>query len=106
MLPRFPAEILSTLQALYGPQELPPPANALEWVLWENVVYLADDAKRAEAFAMLRTRVGTRPEEILAAPHEVLRDIARHSIVPDNTAIRLTTIAEVALAQFAGDVDS
>ena len=27
-------------------------------ILWENVAYLASDAKRAEAFAELKTKVG------------------------------------------------
>jgi endonuclease-3 len=97
---------LQALRKLYG---RPRPASArgpFELILYENVVYLADDSRRDEAFAALRDRVGLSPDRILAAAPAVLREVARHSIVPDRTVEKLRAIAEVALEEFGGDLDA
>jgi len=60
----------------HGRQAAPPAPTAFALVLWEKVAYLAPDARRAEAFEMLRTRVGLTPKAILAAKPTVLREIA------------------------------
>jgi len=49
-----------------------PSADGWELVLAENVAYLVDDARRWRALAELRRLVGLAPEQILAAPDEVL----------------------------------
>ncbi len=46
-------------------------------VLWETAAYLTDDARRARAFDVLRERVGTSQEEILAARFEQLMEATR-----------------------------
>jgi hypothetical protein len=44
----------------------------LELIIWENIVYLANDTRRAEAFAILKRTIGTHPDQILAAQHSAL----------------------------------
>jgi endonuclease III len=74
----------------------------LELILYENVAYLADDARREKALHALRTRVGLSPAKILAAPQATLLQIASHGIVPEQTVEKLRTIAAIALEEFGG----
>ena len=68
------SRIIDSLAAYYGKQHPPPAHGAFELLLWEKVAYLADDAKRARAFAALRDRVGLTPSAITAADDETLRE--------------------------------
>jgi endonuclease III len=95
---------LGALEKLYGAPTAPPTRDPFELVLWENVAYLADDARRTEAFRALKKRVGTRPDEILAAPGEVLFEIGRAGILPGGSAEKLRRTAAVALEQLGGDL--
>jgi len=99
------AEITRTLRRQHRDLRTPPPKNAFEWVLWENVAYLADDAKRTEAFALLRKTVGTAPSDVLAASNPTLLEITRHGIVAPLFARKLREAAEVARDKFGGQVD-
>src|SRR5207237_7133446 len=64
------------LRSVYGAPERPPSANAFEYYLWDRVGYLFDDAKRLEAFEMLRREIGLRADAIYAAPIASLTRIA------------------------------
>jgi endonuclease-3 len=88
------------------PQETPPVEGAFEWVLWELVAYLADDNKRLAAFTKLKETVGTSPEQLLAAPAGVLCGIGSAGIMPEQTAGKLRSAAEIAISEFGGDADS
>jgi endonuclease III len=96
---------LRKLEKCYGSPRPPRVKNALEMVLWENVAYLADDERRAAAFALLKKNVGLRPQQILAAPREALVEVGRFGIVPFITAKKLHRIAETAHHVFKDDVD-
>jgi endonuclease III len=98
--------IVRTLRASYGRPPAPPSRNPFELILWENVAYMADDRRRALAWAMLRERVGTTPREILDAPMPALRGVTAHGIVPDLFARKLRDAARIAIEQFDGDVRS
>jgi len=97
--------VLDALRALYGA-----PAEHLsdpfELILWENVAYLADDAKRAEAFALLRRETGLIPARILAAPKSLLVEVARHGILAGDRAERLREISTIVLETFTGDLSA
>jgi endonuclease III len=95
--------VLAALRALYGPPP-PPLSDPFALVLWENVAYLADDAKRGEAFSLLRKKTGLEPKRILAAPEGVLREVARAGILAADRATRLREIAAIAVERFGGDL--
>ena len=67
--------LLDRLEQAGGPADPVPSADGWELVLAENIAYLVDDRRRWQALARLRTEVGLAPEQILAAPEDVLRGI-------------------------------
>lgn len=91
---------LDRLEKLHGPPEKPPAKDPFALVLWENVVYLANDEKRAKAFAILRKEVGLRPRDVLAAPKESLFAIASGGIKPE---IKVEAMRDA--ARIAGELD-
>jgi endonuclease-3 len=106
-LPALP-EITRALRRQHRevPLPTPPPRNAFEWVLWENVAYLTDEAKRLEAFKLLKKSVGTAPADILGADNPTLLRVTRHGIVPELFARKLRTSAELARDKFGGKLDA
>jgi endonuclease-3 len=96
-------KIIADLEKLYGRPEPPKLTNPLEMILWENVIYLADDERREKAFRMLKQQVGTKPQEILAAPDELLLAITSLGIVPEQRTEKLRKIAGIAIKHFQGD---
>lgn len=89
--------LLDSLAQAYGEPAPPPPRTLLELVLLENVAYLVDDVKREHAFNALRTRIGTTPAQILAAPTEALLVVASPGILAENQVDKLRRIAQIAL---------
>src|SRR5262245_36057281 len=69
--------VLAALQKFHGKPAPPVSDDPFALILWEQVAYLVDDARRRAAFEALRTRVGLSPEKILAAPIRELRAITR-----------------------------
>ena len=55
-----------------GAPVTPLPRDPWSLILWENVVYLVDDAARKRALTRLRRDTGLRAARIAAAPDEVL----------------------------------
>ena len=98
--------LIAKLQKEYGRPQPPKLKGVLEYVLWENCAYLANDEKRAAAFALLKKTVGTEPRQILNADPEKLVEVGRFGIVPFNSAKKLRYIAEVAHYTFNDDVDA
>ncbi len=97
---------LGKLAKHYGPPAAPLPSGPFELILWENVAYLADEERRAEAFALLKKRVGTTPGQILDAPTAALRAVAAHGILPERFAGKLREVAQIALDEFDGDLEA
>lgn len=97
-------EIVARLAEMYGAPDPPASTDPLELILWENVVYLASEERRTAAFLLLKRRVGTEPEQIVAASDEALLEITRAGIMPELQASKLRTIAEIALSEFDGDL--
>lgn len=98
--------IVAALARLYGRPSPPDTADAFEMILLENVAYLTDDAKRGDALRRLRREVGTRPERVLAAPRGRLLDVTKAGILPEQSAERIRRAAEIAVEDFAGDLDA
>jgi len=95
---------IEALEALYGAAPPPISNDPFELVIWENVVYLADDERRKRGFEKLRETVGTNPEQILRAPRGQLVTAAREGILADQVATKLRTAAKMAMDEFDGDV--
>jgi endonuclease III len=99
------AAIIKRLEKFYGRPKPPKITDPVEIILFENVAYLADDEKRAAAFAALKKKVGTRPEQILKASQKQLEEITRMGgIVPELRAQRLRQIAELVHYIFKDDL--
>src|SRR5262249_35643542 len=101
--PRLP-QTIAALRDLYGKPATVPRRDPFQWILLENVAYLADDATREEAFGLLREKVGLAPERILAAPRTKLLAAAGKGILAEQTVEKLRSIAAIALEEFSGNV--
>src|SRR6476620_10012369 len=100
-------KVISVLARFYGHPAPPITTDPFELILWENVAYLVSDERRAEAFALLRKTVGTKPHEILAAPNAALLQVAKLSrMQPEKRAARLRELALIAMNEFDGDVSA
>ena len=75
-------------------------------IVWENIAYLANDARRAEAFDELRRTVGLRPADIRKASHKALFSVTKKGIVPENSVEKLRRAAEIAEESFRDDLAS
>src|SRR5262249_13833976 len=102
--PRTLPRALRALRTIYGKPAAPRRTDPFELILYENVAYLASDARRDEAFTALGQLVGLTPQEILTAPPAVLGEIAARGILPAGTAEKLREIAAIAMEEFGGDL--
>ena len=100
------SKLVDRLQQHYGAPAPPPSTDPLELIIWENIAYLANDKRRAEAFAVLKRTIGTRPDQILAAQPSALAAIGKAGILPDLSAEKLLTIAQIAYEEFDSDLRS
>ena len=102
-------DLQSAVEQLVKVQGKPKPpkfAGPFEMILWENVVYLADDKGRQAAFNALRDEIGLSAEKILAAsPNDLLAITRRAGILPSNQVEKLRRIAQTMRDEFAGDLD-
>ncbi len=98
--------LLGKLERRYGAPAPLPFDGPFEMIVWEIVAYLADDSRRALAFAALRQKVGLTPEKILAAPSKLLGELTRlgGSIAPEERAGRLRMAAHLTVDEFGGDL--
>src|ERR1039457_3756942 len=88
------ARVLDRLRSASGKPKKPP-SEPFALILLENVAYLADDARRDEAFRILTEATALSPERIHAAPAPLLREAARRGILPDDRVDRLREIAAI-----------
>ena len=100
------AWLVERLADAHGPAPEPFPTDPFELVLWENVAYLADDARRRRAFEALRETIGTRPEQILSATEEQLLEVAHHGILAETFASKLRLRLSSALGELDGDLQA
>jgi endonuclease-3 len=99
------AGILNQLEKHYGEQIAIGPRVPYEGILFANCGYPATDASCTKGYEALKREVGTKPEEILAAPKEKLTKLMRFGgIVPELRAERLKTIARMVHELFGGDL--
>jgi len=83
----------------------PAPTDPFLHVLWDNIGYLIDDARRHELFERFR-HVGFEPAAIIHASDERLLAIARKGgMNPDVRVERWREIAEIVAKECDGDLD-
>jgi len=73
------SKLVDKLLQHYGAPGPPPSTDPLELIIWENIAYLANDKRRAEAFVILKRTIGTRPEQILGAQHSAWQQSAKRA---------------------------
>lgn len=99
------AGILNQLEKHYGEQATVGPSAPYEMILFVNCGYPATDASCTKGYEALKREIGTKPEEILAAPKAKLTKLMRlGGIVPELRAERLKTIAKIVDELFGGDL--
>lgn len=98
------ATVIERLADFYGEPAPPVVTEPFAMVLWENIAYLASDAKRADAFAHLQTKVGLTPADIRKAKDATLLAIASKGIVPADSVQKLRRAAEIARDFFHDNV--
>jgi len=96
--------LIERLESHYGRPKPPKITDPWLLILLENVAYLADDERRGKAFDLLQKKVGTRPEQILAAPKKVLIEIARHGILAEKVYRKMPDCAKILKEEFDGDL--
>jgi endonuclease-3 len=76
-------------------------------LLWENVAYLVSDERRAKAFAALERKVGLDAGKLRAARADTLLELASlGGMLPSQRVEKLRDIADLALDEFGGDLES
>ncbi len=107
---RKPAKLsarLAALAGLHGEPQRSVPRTPFEWVLWENVAYLVDDARRERVFRELMKEIGRTAEAIDGATHGQLLAVTRLAgRDPAERARRLHECACIALEHGGGTLAS
>ena len=96
--------VVDRLVAFHGPPPRPPSTDPFELVLFENVVYLAPDHRRVEAFEELRRTIGTRPSDLLGASRKSLEAVTSQGILKGVSAAKLVECAETCVRDFGGEL--
>jgi endonuclease III len=97
-------KVIDQLGAYYGEPRPPEVTDPWDMIVWENIAYLVDDARRQKAMEALRATIGIRPEQILGATPAQLLKAAIRGIVPDQSVEKLRHCARIALEEFGGDL--
>jgi endonuclease III related protein len=99
------SKVVSELAGHYGHPGSPITTDPFELILFENIAYLVSDERRAEAFATLRKKAGTKPHQILSASDEDLLSATKlGGMHPEQRIARLREIALIAMDEFGGDL--
>jgi endonuclease III len=97
---------LSTLARFYGPlSESGEPHDPFGLLVWENVAYLVDDARRRTAFDALRRGIGIEPKALLdAGPSAIEHVIDAGGMLPRRRAEKVLRCAQIAAGAADGDL--
>jgi endonuclease III len=88
-------KILTRLAETQGEIDDGPPRDPWHAILWDNVVYLTDEARRRKAFAQLREATGLEAAVIAAVPDEVLLPICGKGKMAAQQVLKLRECAEL-----------
>lgn len=97
--------LVAALEKQHAELAAPPPKTPFAWVLWENVAYLAGDARRRECYRALETRVGLTAEKLARAGRETLLAIAQGGgMHAEKRVDKLLDCAAIALRHGGGEL--
>ena len=97
--------IIKRLESYYGKPNEPKLVDPFQLIVWENVAYLVEDAKREKIFEELRRLIGLRPIDILNASLDQLDQVTKLSGMNSHQrSARLKECALIALNEFGGDL--
>ena len=96
-------EVVAALKRHLTPA--PVPTEPFRMILWENIGYLIDDARRRELYDAFEAAIGLDPAAVAAAGDDDLMPLARRGGMRPETRIdRWRTIARIVLTQADGDL--
>jgi len=100
-------DLIETVAMLGRLYEAPAyPVDPLELILWENVGYLVDDARRRALFDAFGEKIGFDAAGIAAADDAILMSLASAGgMRPDERVERWRRIAGIVLEDCEGDLD-
>ena len=88
--------VLDRLAEVYGEPPPLPQRGVFEWLVYENVAYLVDDARREQAYELLRKHGAITPRGLAQVPDTVLAGVASRGILAEHQAHKLRRIASLA----------
>jgi endonuclease-3 len=98
-------EVLNRLETFYGKQQPCSPSDPYSFLLWWYCGYPASDASCAKGWAELTGKIGTEPNEILAArPATLAAALKPGGMFPELRAERMQEVAARVNNQFDGDL--
>jgi endonuclease III len=99
--------IIEGFRSLYGQPPAQVATTAWTMVVWDRVVYLANDEKRLQTYRELERRIGLEPANILAASPEELLDVCGGpGRFAAQCADHLRDGAELVAGEYGGDLTS
>jgi endonuclease III len=106
-MPATLGKMIQKLKRFYGEPTPPKTSDPFELILWENIAYLVDDARREKALEHLRETVGLRPADILnASPAQIDEATKLGGVAPQYRSVRIRECALIALNEFGGDLST
>lgn len=105
-MPERLSEILKRLEQQYGKAAAPPLTGPLEMILWENIAYLVNDARRKSTFESFKKEIGTAPHQIVEASFGNLKKALQDGgIILDQRVKKLSSIGKIVMTDFGGDLN-
>ena len=101
------AQLLDTLEAFHGEQVISWPTDPYLFLVWWHCGYPASDERCARGWQALRSQIGIKPAQLLAASQTKLAVALRPGgMVPEIRALRLQQIAQRVVQEFEGDLNT
>jgi endonuclease III len=98
-------QAVARLTRFYGRLPELEPSDPFEIVVWENVAYLVDDARRRAAFDALRSQIGIEPQALLRAGLRAIeRSIESGGMQPHRRAEKVMRCAQIAIDDAGGNL--
>lgn len=99
------SQVLAALTRRYGRPAPPAVTDPFGMILYENIAYLVDDARRERVWAGFKKQVGVKPQAILDAPAGTIAKVIKDGgMQPERRAEKVRRAARIALDSFEGDL--